>query len=344
MSKIKVAVLGATGVVGQRIVAMLGGHPWFEVSALCASSESAGNRYADAVAGRWKAPGSIPEWVRDLVVAPCVPDGESRIAFSALDANVAGPIEEDFARAGCFVSSNAKNHRMRPEVPLIIPEINPTHLALLKRQSYGTGGILTNPNCSTTGLALALAPLHARFGVKRVFVTTMQAISGAGYPGVPSLDILGNVIPHIGGEEAKMETEPLKILGELERPAPIQISAHCNRVPTSSGHMMSVSVELARAASLDEIKQELGSYNPLQGRGLPTAPARPIVVVDEPDRPQPAIDSEAGGGMTVTIGRLRSDPILTVRFTALVHNLVRGAAGAAILNAELLVQEGYTRA
>ncbi|MBI2839458.1 MAG: aspartate-semialdehyde dehydrogenase [Acidobacteria bacterium] len=340
MERMKVAVLGATGVVGQRIVAMLDRHPWFEVTALAASEGSVGAPYGQAVRGRWHAPGEVPEWAAGLPVVRCVPGVDARITFCALDANVAGPIEEAFARAGYLVSSNAKNHRMSRSVPLVIPEVNPEHLSLLAMQGYGPGGIVTNPNCSTTGIALALAPLHKRFGVSRVVVTTMQSLSGAGYPGVPALAIAGNVIPYIEGEEEKIEKETVKILGNGDRPAGFRISAQCNRVGTTVGHLATLAVELERKTSYEEIADAFTEFRPLTAHDLPTAPAAPIALHDDPSRPQPALDVDRGRGMVLTIGKLRPDPVFDWRFTLLVNNLVRGAAGAAILNAELLVQQG----
>lgn len=342
MERIKVAVLGATGVVGQRIVAMLDRHPWFQVTALAASEGSAGVAYEEAVRGRWHAPGEVPEWADGLPVVTCDPGMDARIVFSALDATVAGPIEEAFARAGYLVSSNAKNHRMSPTVPLVIPEVNPEHLSLLGKQGYGRGGIVTNPNCSTIGIALALAPLHKRFGVSRVVVTTMQSLSGAGYPGIPALDIAGNVIPYIEGEEEKIENETLKILGDGQSFAGFKISAQCNRVGTIVGHLATVAVELERKTVHGEIARAFTEFRPLAGHDLPTAPAAPIVLHHDPARPQPVLDVDRARGMAMTIGKLRSDPVFDWRFTILVNNLVRGAAGAALLNAELLVLRGFT--
>lgn len=343
MEKIKVVVLGATGLVGQYIVARLDGHPWFETIGLAASADSVGKTYGEAVAGRWYAPGDIPPRAAGLPVLPCEPIDGAKIAFSALDAAVAGLIEDAFALAGCFVCSNASNHRMNPFVPLVIPEVNPGHLALLNSQGYGRGGIITNPNCSTAGIALALAPLHRRFGVEAAVVTTMQSLSGAGYPGVPALDVAANVIPHIAGEEEKIEAETKKILGEPGTPAAMRISAQCNRVGTMVGHLAAVSVGLRFRATLEDVSETLSSFRPLEGRGLPGAPMSPIILINEPDRPQPVRDAGRGGGMSVTIGKLGPDSVLDYKFTLLVNNLVRGAAGAAILNAEfvaLLAAEG----
>jgi aspartate-semialdehyde dehydrogenase len=340
--RIPVAVLGATGAVGQRFVSLLEGHPWFRVAAVCASDRSAGKRYREAA--RWFLDRPMPDEARDLEVLPCRPGMAARLAFSGLDAAVAGEIEEEFARAGHAVVSNSKNHRMDPDVPLVIPEINASHLSLLdgqRRRRVGGGFVVTNPNCSTVGLALALAPLHRAFGVTRVVATTLQAVSGAGYPGVPSVDILDNVIPYIAGEEEKIESETLKILGEAGRPAKIAISAHCHRVHVSDGHSVAISVATRERATPEEAAAALRDFEgPLAGLGLPSLPERPLRVREEPDRPQPRFDRMAGDGMVVTVGRVRRCPALDLRLQALVHNTIRGAAGAAILNAELLKARG----
>ncbi|MFN7971501.1 MAG: aspartate-semialdehyde dehydrogenase [Acidobacteriota bacterium] len=343
--KMPVAVLGATGAVGQRMVQGLGGHPWFKVASVVASERSAGKRYAEAV--RWLLPTPIPADVADLVVAPVDSEYPGRVAFSALDADVAGPLEEAAARRGLLVVSNARNHRMVPDVPLLVPEINADHLRLLEhqKQRFPSGGaIVTNPNCSTVGLAMALAPLQRSFGIEAVHVTTLQALSGAGYPGVASFDLMDNVIPHIGGEEGKLETEPLKILGTLAdgaesvAPATFPISASVHRVPVLDGHLESVAVRLARPASIPEIAEALASFTGEPQRlGLPTAPGKPIVVLPGEDRPQPRKDRDLGHGMTVSIGRIREDKVLGIKMSVLVHNTIRGAAGAAILNAELIL-------
>ena len=342
--KIGVAILGATGTVGQRFIQLLERHPWFEVREVMASDQSAGKRYDEAVGNRWKLTTAIPERVRALKVRGPGEKLESRLLFSALDASVAGELEEKYARAGHLVSSNARNHRMNPVVPLVIPEINRDHLALLDRQPYGSGGIVTNPNCSTIVLAIALAPLHQRFGVESVIVTTFQATSGAGYPGVPSLDILGNVVPFVSGEEPKMESETQKILGTLNgrgvEPAGFPVSAQCHRVPVIDGHLEAVSLKLARSVSAKQITDALTSFRPLARLDLPTAPAEPIAVRTEDDRPQPRLDADRAGGMGVTVGRLRPCSVLHWKFEALGHNTIRGAAGAAILNAEILVRDG----
>lgn len=344
--KIAVGVLGATGAVGQTFVRLLAGHPWFRTAEVAASEQSAGKAYGEAT--DWRQPVPMPADVAALEVGSCEPGGGCQIYFSALDAAVAGAVEERFAAAGAVVLSNARNHRMEPDVPLLIPEVNPEHLGLLDRQRRRrgwSGAVVTNPNCSTVGLALALAPLHRRFGARQVFVATLQAVSGAGYPGPASIDVLGNVIPRIAGEEDKIETEPCKILGRFEGggvvPAPIGISAHANRVAVRDGHTECVSVALERPVEPEEAAALLEGFSGRpQELGLPSAPARPIRLADGPDRPQPRLDLDAGHGMTVTIGRLRPCPLLDLRFTLLVHNTVRGAAGGALLNAELMVAEG----
>lgn len=339
---IPVAILGATGAVGQRFVSLLDGHPWFRVAALCASQRSAGKTYADAV--RWFLEAPIPDWARDMPVAECRPGMEARIAFSGLDAAVAGGIEDEFAAAGHAVVSNSRNHRMAPDVPLLVPEVNADHLDLIaaqKRRRPGGGYIVTNPNCSTVGLAMSLAPLHRALGLKRVIVATLQAVSGAGYPGVPSIDILDNVVPYIGGEEEKIESETQKILGTARAAADFPISAHCHRVHVSDGHTLAVSIETQERATPDEATRLLREFrSPLAELGLPSLPDPPIIVRDEPDRPQPRFDRMAGAGMAVTVGRVRRCSVLTLKYEALVHNTIRGAAGVAILNAELLKAKG----
>ena len=340
--RIPVVILGATGAVGQRFVQLLDGHPWFRVAGLAASERSAGQPYAKAA--RWFLPEPMPEWARGMEVVPCRPGVDARLAFSGLDASVAGGIEEEFARAGCAVVSNSRNHRMDPEVPLLVPEVNADHLELVetqKRRWRGGGFIVTNPNCSTVGLALSVAPLHRAFGIKRLVVATLQAISGAGYPGVASLDILDNIIPYIGSEEEKMESETLKILGTPKGPAAFGVSAHCHRVHVSDGHTLAVSVETEQRATAEEATRVLGEFrSSLAPLGLPSLPERPIEVRDEPDRPQPRHDRMAGKGMTISVGRVRPCPVLGLKYVALVHNTIRGAAGAAILNAELLKARG----
>jgi len=343
----RVGILGATGAVGQKMIQGLAAHPWFRIAELAASERSSGRTYREAA--RWMQGTPIPEGVGDLEVKSATPDLDCDFVLSALDSSVAGPIEEDFARAGYPVISNTRNHRMDDDVPLVIPEINPDHLDLIpsqkQRRGYANGYLVTNPNCSTVGLAMALKPLEDAFGVGEVFVVTMQALSGAGYPGVASLDAMENVIPFISGEEEKMQTEPRKILGRLAQNAihfaEFIISAQCNRVPVIDGHLESVSVKLKKHASAAEVSEALASFTgEPQKLGLPTAPAHPILVSHEADRPQPRRDRDAGRGMSVTVGRIRPCPLLDFKFTVLVHNTVRGAAGAAILNAELLADRG----
>ena len=343
MPHLEVGILGATGVVGQQFVARLARHPWFTPAWLAASERSEGRAYGSVAP--WKLSVPIPDDLASRQVDACVPGRGPRVVFSALDASVAGDIEQAFAAAGHFVVSNARNYRMDPLVPLLIPEVNADHLRLLPEQQQAKtwkGGIVTNPNCSTVVLAMALAPLR-RFDIESVFVSTMQAVSGAGYPGVPSLDILGNVVPFISGEEEKIESETLKILGADggRTPYGATISAHTNRVPVIDGHIMTVSVALARRPSQEEI---LDAFRQFRGRpqelALPTAPNPPIVVALEPNRPQPRLDADRGDGMAITVGRVRPCKLTHTKFVALGHNTVRGAAGAAILNAELMLAEG----
>jgi aspartate-semialdehyde dehydrogenase len=347
MDKIKVGILGATGMVGQRFVQLLTDHPWFEISTLAASERSVGMPYGEAC--QWVVSGDMPTLVKEMSVRECSPDLACRLVFSALPAEVAGAVEEEFAAAGCAVSSNARNHRLDPDVPLLVPEVNPDHLALIetqRRRRGCKGFIVTNPNCCAAPLVVALKPLRDRFGITALSVATMQGLSGAGYPGVPSLDILDNVIPYIAGEEGKVESEPLKILGRLEgeiiKEAEMIISAQCHRVATREGHLEAVSVKLGQEADRQEVMETLRSFRgPLQGLGLPSAPERPIVVREENDRPQPRLDRDEGRGMSVVVGRVRECPVLDYKFVLLGHNTIRGAAGAAILNAELLAAQGY---
>ena len=345
--RIPVAVLGATGTVGQTFVRLLRAHPWFELVAVAASGRSAGRRYGDAA--HWLED-PLPSSVAEMVVLPCDPDAiDAPIVFSALDADSAGSIEPAFARAGRTVLTNASRHRMDADVPLVIPEVNPGQMALLdsqRRRRGWSGAIVANGNCSSIIITLALAPLHAAFGVRQLFVTTMQAVSGAGYPGVASLDILGNVIPWIGGdEEGKIETETRKMLGRLEgdavRPAAIAVSAQANRVPVEHGHTACLSVAFERPASPGEAVEAISEWRgAIADLGLPSAPERAVVVTDAADRPQPRRDAATGAGMTVTVGRIRADTILDLRLVASGHNTLRGAAGASLLNAELLVVSG----
>jgi aspartate-semialdehyde dehydrogenase len=340
--KIPVGILGATGAVGQRFVQLLADHPWFEVAELAASDRSAGKTYAEACT--WRLPDAPPEAVRKLVVTNTEARFRSRLLFSGLDSSVAGEVETALASRGCAVISNSRNHRMDPDVPLLIPEVNPDHVEAVPVQRKRTGGgyIVTNPNCSVMGLAIALAPLHRAFGLDSVAVVTLQALSGAGYPGVASMDIADNVIPYIGGgEEEKIESEPQKILGTFQNgafvPASFPITASVHRVAVSDGHTMAVMVKLGRRASPEEAARVLAEFRgEPQDRELPSAPRRPIHVLSAPDRPQPRLDRDRERAMAVTVGRVRADRLFDLKFEALVHNTVRGAAGAAILNAELL--------
>jgi aspartate-semialdehyde dehydrogenase (non-peptidoglycan organisms) len=340
-------VLGATGIVGQRLVQLLAGHPWFDLTEVAASERSSGKKYSEAV--NWHLDGPIPAAAADLVVKGLEPTLDCDFVFSALDSSVAGPAEEEFARAGYPVVSNSRNHRMSPDVPLLIPEVNAAHLDAIplqrKNRGYGTGFIVTNPNCSTAGLVLVLKPLADAFGLEKMFVVTLQAASGAGYPGVPSLDILGNVVPFIAGEEEKMEEEPQKLLGRWDGSrfveAGLGISAHCNRVPVENGHLECVSLSLKKIVTLGEVREALRNFTVSDELGaLPTAVKNPVVVLDEENRPQPRRDVNAGNGMAAVVGRIRECPLLDVKLTLLSHNLLRGAAGAALLNAELLASRG----
>lgn len=338
MNKIPVGILGATGSVGQKFVQLLTNHPWFEIAALAASGRSSGRAYSEAV--NWFQSSALDKRIGSMLVSECSPSLPSKVVFSALDSNVAGEIEAEFASKGYFVFSNSRNHRMDPSVPLLVPEINPNHLELINSQEFGKGAIVTNPNCSAIGLTMALKPLVDNFGVTQVHVVTMQALSGAGYPGVASLDILDNVIPFISGEEEKMEAEPLKILGKLEKQkvsfAEIKISASCNRVAVQDGHLECVSVKLGRSASAEEIKKAWNNFSSEpQQMQLPMAPEHPIYYFEEPNYPQPKLHRHLDKGMAVSIGRLRSCALFDYKFVLLSHNTIRGAAGGAILNAEL---------
>jgi aspartate-semialdehyde dehydrogenase len=332
--------------VGQRFIQLLENHPQFEVTAVAASDRSQGKKYGDACT--WRLSGEMPESVRSMKVFAPTPPLDCDLVFSSLPGDIARETEGSFAAAGFPVISNSSAFRMDEDVPLLIPEVNHEHLALLDRQRerYPSGGyIVTNPNCSTIMLVMALAPLQNAFGVESTVATTLQALSGAGYPGVASLDIIDNVLPYIGGEEEKIETETTRILGSFESgkivSAPMKVSAQCHRVNVSDGHMAAIRVKLTRQAAIEDLYEAFTSYRSLpQELGLHTAPASPVVVRNEEDRPQPKADRDAGGGMTVTIGRLRPDAVLDYRFVALSHNTVRGAAGAAILNAELLIAKG----
>lgn len=343
MEPINVAILGATGTVGQRFISLLEHHPYFRVHELVASSRSAGKRYRDAVT--WMQSSPIPAAVADLPVSTLEDRLESGTLFSGLDSSVAGEAELRYAERGYLVISNSRNHRMDPLVPLVIPEINHVHLRLVEQQPW-PGAIVTNPNCSTMFLAMALAPLHRTFGVRSVHVTTLQAVSGAGYPGLPAMSIMGNIIPYIEGEEEKIETETLKILGTCRddgiEPAAMRIGAQCTRVPVIDGHTETVSVQLDNPADISEVRNVLESFRGFpQERALPSAPGYPVRVFDEQDRPQPARDLGVEGGMATLVGRLRACPVLDYRMVLLGHNTIRGAAGAAILNAEAMVAMGY---
>ena len=346
-NKIEVGVLGATGMVGQQFINQLQGHPWFELTWLGASQRSAGKAYAEAA--RWVQDRPMPDTIAGRTVQEAAPsESAPKLVFSAMDASVAGEIEQAFAKAGHFVVSNSRNHRMFPDVPLLVPEVNADHLELIKtqRRNQGwTGGIVTNPNCSTITMVMALAPLK-RFGLKKVLAATLQAISGAGYPGLPSVDIVANVIPYIGGEEEKMESEGRKILGDYVdgrvEDLAATFSAHCNRVQVIDGHTVCLSVELDSKPSLDELKSAFTEYRGVpQNKELPTAPKQPVHLLGEQDRPQPRRDALREGGMAVSVGRVRECPILDYKFVSLGHNTIRGAAGAAVLNAELMYVDGW---
>jgi len=340
--RIPVAVLGATGSVGQRMVSLLADHPWFEPRVLLASERSAGRKFSEAAS--WILPGPIPAAVADLEVLHVGAPPDVPLVFSALDASVAGAAEKTCAEAGSLVVSNARSHRYDRDVPLLVPEVNADHLDLLPHQST-TGGIITNPNCSTIGLVLALKPLSDRFGVRRVSVVTLQALSGAGLPGVPSMHVIDNVIPFIPGEEEKLEKEPLKILGTLKgshvEPADLVVSAQCNRVPVLDGHTEAVSIELASGASEDDLWEAwVGFRGEPQRLELPSAPRQPIHRIRRPDGPQPRLHRDLEGGMATAIGRLRTCPILDFRFVLLSHNTLRGAAGGSLLAGELAMARG----
>lgn len=345
--KIPVGILGATGIVGQRFIQMLERHPWFEVAWLAASDRSENLPYGEAA--RWRLKTAIPAQIAGMKVSPAKPDGAPKIIFAALDAAIASELEPRFAEAGCAVVSNSSALRMKSDVPLVIPEVNPDHIKLLECQSWrrqSGGFVVTNPNCSAIGLVMALAPLQQQFGLETVMAVTMQAVSGAGYPGVASLDILGNVIPYIGKEEEKMEEEAGKLLGSVNgasiKPADFAISAQCNRVAVEDGHTESVAVKLKKNADTDEIVQAWNEFRSVpQELKLPSAPEQPVRYLEAPDRPQPRFDVDRGAGMTATVGRLRSCKVLDWKFTVLSHNTIRGAAGAALLNAELLKVKGY---
>lgn len=345
--KYRVGILGATGMVGQRFIQLLEGHPQFEITAVAASDRSQGKPFSEACT--WRLTGEMPQAVRSMTVQPPAPPLDCDLVFSSLPGEIARESEGSFAQAGYPVISNSSAFRMDEDVPLLVPEINHAHLGLLERQRQqnSSGGfIVTNPNCSTIMLVLALAPLHGAFGIESCVATTLQALSGAGYPGVASLDILDNVLPYIGGEEEKIETETKKILGRFKDSSidesPMAVSAQCHRVNVNDGHMAAVRVKFARKPTLDQLRDALTSFRSLpQELGLHSAPANPIVIRDEENRPQPKLDRDAGNGMTITVGRIRPDSVMDYRFVVLSHNTIRGAAGAAILNAELLVAQGH---
>ncbi|MEW5872834.1 MAG: aspartate-semialdehyde dehydrogenase [Chloroflexota bacterium] len=351
MNKIPVGILGATGMVGQRFVQLLEGHPWFEVSQVLASERSAGQPYGAAC--HWLLPTPMPAAAQGLPVKAISPDTaaklDCRLLFSALPGKEARPVEENYAQAGYAVCSNASAHRMDADAPLLIPEVNAAHTRLIDVQRRGRGWpgfIVTNANCSTTALAIVLRPLQDAFGLRRLSVVTMQAISGAGYPGVASLDILGNVIPYIDGEEEKVESEPLKLLGKFDQaaiqPADFRISAQCNRVPVLNGHTECLSLEFEQPADPSTVIEALETFSAGEPvAGLPSTPARPVIVRREPDSPQPARDVETQRGMAVLVGRVRPCPLFDIKLVLLGHNTVRGAAGGAIHNAELLLAQGY---
>ncbi len=333
--------------VGQRFVSLLEHHPWFEIKWLAASERSAGKTYREAC--NWRLRDPLPKSAGDLPVHECKPGGAPQLLFSSLDSKVAGEVEKEFAQAGHVVVSNSSNFRMEQDVPLLIPDVNPDHLALVReqrKQRKWKGMIVTNPNCTTVGLVMSLAPLEKTFGLDKVLMTSMQAVSGAGYPGIPTLDILGNVVPFIGGEEEKVERETQKLLGKLVdghvKMGDFIVSAHCNRVMVEDGHMETISVAFKNKATIANIVEAWRSYRSLpQERNLPSAPKHPIIVREERDRPQPKFDLNAEHGMATVVGRLRECAVLQFKYVALSHNTIRGAAGAALLNAELMKSEGY---
>ncbi len=346
MKPIEVGILGGTGMVGQHFIRFLEGHPWFKLTWLGASDRSAGKKLRDAT--QWRLDGEMPASAADIVVSESKPGNAPRLVFSAMDASVATDIERAFAEAGHVVVSNSRNHRMEPDIPLLVPEVNPSHLSLCGQQQANRGWrgiIVTNPNCSTIVLTMALAPL-AQFGIERVIAATAQAVSGAGYPGVASMDIVANVVPFIGGEEEKMQQETQKILGGVENgqsaPLKAKVSAHCHRVSVVDGHMVATSVEFANRPTLADARHALETFRGLpQERNLPSAPPRPVIYMAEQDRPQPRRDASRERGMATFVGRLRECPVLHLKFVACGHNTIRGAAGAAVLNAELMVSEGF---
>jgi len=340
-NKLSVGILGATGMVGQRYIQLLENHPWFRIDWIAASDRSSGKPYAEAAKWRLEAP--LPERIAKMIVSAAEPEGAPKIVFSSIDAPIARELEPKFAASGRAVISNSSAFRMAPNVPLVLPEVNADHLHLIEEQSWrkeSGGYIVTNSNCTVMGPVLALKPLQDRFGITQIFATSMQAVSGAGYPGVASMDILDNVVPYIANEEEKMEEELLKLLGTLHghavTPLAARMSASCNRVPVIDGHMVSVSIKLAKPATREQIIAAWAEFRPLAGQDLPFAPDQPVQFAPQPDRPQPRLDRNRGNGMAVTVGRLRPFGLLDWKFTVLSHNTIRGAAGATILNAELL--------
>jgi aspartate-semialdehyde dehydrogenase len=346
MKPIEVGILGGTGMVGQHFIRFLEGHPWFKLGWLGASDRSAGKKLKDATA--WRLDGDMPGDIAEIIVSDSKPGHAPQLVFSAMDASVATCIEREFAEAGHIVVSNSRNHRMEPDVPLLVPEINPGHLSLIHSQQKNRGWkgmIVTNPNCSTVVLSLVLAPL-AQFSITRVIAATLQAVSGAGYPGVPSIDVLANVIPYVSGEEEKIEQETQKILGHVSegqvQPLEARVSAHCHRVAVADGHTVATSVEFSSKPSVHDIERAIGGFRGLpQERKLPSAPPHPLIYMTQQDRPQPRRDVYRENGMSVVVGRVRDCSVLHTKFVACGHNTIRGAAGAAVLNAELMVSEGF---
>ena len=340
-SKLPIGILGATGMVGQRYIQLLENHPWFEVAWIAASDRSSGKTYGEAA--KWRLDTPLPDRIARMILSPAEPEGAPKIIFASVDAAFARELEPKFAGAGCAVVSNSSAFRMAPNVPLVLPEVNADHLHLIEEQSWrkeSGGYIVTNSNCTVMGPVLALAPLQERFGIEQIFATSMQAISGAGYPGVASMDIMDNVVPYIPNEEEKMEEELLKLLGKLDghvvKPLDARISASCNRVPVVDGHTVCVSIKLGKPATKEEILAAWAGFRPLALQHLPTAPDQPVQWSAQNDRPQPRLDRNRGNGMAVTVGRLRPCGLLDWKFVVLSHNTIRGAAGATILNAELL--------
>lgn len=349
MKKRRVAVLGATGTVGQRFVQLLEAHPWFQIAALVASDRSVGQPYGRACT--WRLPTPMPEDAACMVVGKYedLTAADFDLVFSALPAEAARDVEADLAHAGLAISSNASAFRREPDVPLLIPEVNPDHTSLIaiQRAQRWDGFIITNPNCTTTAIALVLKPLADAFGLKTVVAASLQAISGAGYPGVASLDVTDNVLPFIRGEEEKIEHEARLLLGRIadgrKVPAEFAVSAHANRVPVVDGHTVCLSLGFEIRPTPQEAASVLTGFGGGEAAGLPSAPSAPLRLHLDEDRPQPRLDRDAGGGMSVTVGRIRSCPVLDLRLVLTSHNTIRGAAGGSILNAELLVQQGFLR-